>query len=210
MIRVVIADDHAVVREGIKRIIANASDMTVAGEASDGKELLAKLEGGDCDVVVMDLAMPGLSGLELLQELRQRNPTLPTLVLSMYPEDQYAVRAVMAGAAGYIHKGDPPEELVTAIRTVVTGRRHITAKVAERLASHVDTVSPKLAHESLSNREHQVLCLIASGKRVSDIASELSLSVKTVSTYRSRILEKLSLRHNAEITRYAMQHGLVE
>lgn len=210
MIKVLIADDHAVVREGIKRIIADLSDMAVTAEANDGEDLLAKLDGGDCDVVLMDLAMPGMSGLEVLQKVRERSPTLPVLVLSMHPEDQYAVRTVMAGAAGYIHKGDPPEELVAAIRTVAAGRRYITAKVAERLASHVDTASPKPAHESLSNREHQVLCLIASGKTVSDIALELSLSVKTISTYRTRILEKLRLRHNAEITRYAMQHGLVE
>jgi DNA-binding NarL/FixJ family response regulator len=210
MIRVLIADDHAVVREGIKRIIADAADLTVRAEAENGQDLLAKLKAGDCDVVLMDLAMPGMPGLEVLEEIRRQRPRLPVLVLSMYPEDQYAVRTLMAGASGYIHKGSPPDELVAAIRTVAAGRRHITAEVAESLASHVDTVSPKPPHESLSNREYQVLCLIASGKSVGDIAGELSLSVKTVSTYRSRILEKLGLRHNAEITRYAMQHGLVE
>ena len=210
MIRVLVADDHAVVREGIKRIISSAGDMTVAGEANDGKELLTKVTAGDCDVVLMDLAMPGTSGLEVLQEIRRQSPKLPVLVLSMHPEDQYAVRTLMAGASGYIHKGHPPNELVSAIRTVAAGRKYITAEVAESLASHVDMVSDKPPHESLSNREYQVMCLIALGKSVSDIGRELSLSVKTVSTYRSRVLDKLGLRHNAEITRYAMKHGLVE
>ena len=210
MIRILIADDHAVVREGIKRIIADIGDITVAGEAADGRELLAMVANDAWDVILMDLAMPGLPGLEVLQDIRSRKPKLPVLVLSMYPEDQYAVRTLMAGASGYINKGTPPDELVTAIRTVAEGRRYITAAVAQSLASHVDTVSAKPPHESLSNREHQVMCLIAAGKSVGDIAEELLLSVKTVSTYRSRILQKLRLRHNAEITRYAMQHGLVE
>lgn len=210
MIKILIADDHAVVREGIKRIIADTGDMTVAGEAADGRELLAKVMAGDWDVVLLDLAMPGMSGLEVLQDIRRRNPRLPVLVLSMYPEDQYAVRTLMAGASGYIHKGGPPNELVTAIRTAISGRRYITSEVAEKLASHVDAVSNKLPHEGLSNREYQVLCQIASGKSVSDIAQGLSLSVKTVSTYRRRVLEKLELRHNSELIRYAIKHGLVE
>jgi two-component system invasion response regulator UvrY len=210
MINVLIADDHTVVREGIKRIIADQVDMTVAGEAATGPELLAKALGGRWDVVLMDLAMPGSAGLEVLQELRRARPQLPILVLSMYPEDQYAVRALMAGASGYVHKSTPPDQLIAAIRTVLSGHRYVTAEVAESLAAHVDAVSAKPPHQSLSNREYQVMCLLARGKSVSDIARELSLSVKTVSTFRTRILEKMRLHRNAEITRYALQHGLIE
>lgn len=210
MIKVLIADDHAVVREGIKRIITDADGMTVAGEAVDGRELLTKVATGEWDVVLLDLAMPGMSGLEVLQEIRQQKPEIPVLVLSMYPEDQYAVRTLVAGASGYINKGTPPDELVTAIRTVATGRKYVTADVAEYLATHVDSVSAKPPHENLSNREYQVLCMIASGKSVTDIAQDLTLSAKTVSTYRSRILEKLEMRHNSEIIRYAIKHNLVE
>jgi DNA-binding NarL/FixJ family response regulator len=210
MIRVLIADDHAVVREGIKRIITDAGDMTVAAEAADGPGLLDALAETLCDVVLVDLSMPGVRGLELLKQVRDCYPELPLLVLSMYPADQYAVRAIIAGASGYVNKAQPPTELVIAIRTVVSGRRHITPEVAELLALHLDRASARLPHQLLSNREYEVLCLIASGKSVSDIAAELALSVKTVSTYRTRILEKLHLRHNAEITRYALEHGLVQ
>ncbi len=210
MIRVLVVDDHAVVREGIKRIIEDAGDMTVAGEAADGRELLAMVADDLWDVVLMDLAMPGLPGLEALHDIRSRRPELPVLILSVYPEDQYAVRTLMAGAAGYVNKGRPPDEVVEAIRTVAAGRRYITPEVANSLAARVDKASAKLPHESLSNREYQVMCLIASGKSVGDIAEDLSLSVKTVSTYRSRLLEKLAMRHNAELTRYALQHGLVD
>jgi two-component system invasion response regulator UvrY len=210
MIRVLVADDHGVVREGIKRIIADTGDMVVAGEAVDGQDLLAKVAAGEWDVVLMDLAMPGTSPLEVLKEVRRQRPELPVLVLTMYPEDQYAVRTMMAGARGYVHKGSPPDELVKAVRSVVAGRRHVSSEVAQLLASHVNAGGEKLPHQKLSNREYEVLCLIASGKSVGDIAAELSLSVKTVSTFRRRILQKLGLRHNAEITRYALKHGLVE
>jgi DNA-binding NarL/FixJ family response regulator len=184
--------------------------MRVAGEAANGQELLASVTADGWDVVVMDLAMPGIPGLEVLEQIRRQKPHLPVLVLSIYPEDQYAVRAIVAGASGYMNKGTPPDELVAAIRTVVARRRYISPQVAESLAAHVDMVSAKPPHEALSNREYQVLCLIASGQSVSDIGRQLSLSVKTVSTYRSRVLEKLGLRHNAEVTRYAIKHGLVE
>lgn len=210
MIRVLIADDHAIVREGLKRIMADTPDIVVAGEASSGAELLRTARTGAWDVVLMDLALPDMSGLELLPELRRECPDLPVLVLSMYPEEQYAVRAVKAGAAGYVHKGNPPDELITALRVVADGKRYISAGTAACLAAHVDTLADKPPHEALSNREYQVLCLLAGGHRVSDIARELALSVKTVSTFRTRILEKLGLRHNAELTRYALQHGLVE
>jgi len=209
MIRVVIVDDHAVVREGLKRIIESAGDMTLVGEAASGEELLRELNGWPCDVVVVDLSMPGMPGLDVVREIRQRAPKLPVLVLSMYPEDQYAVRALTDGAVGYIHKGDPPAELVKAIRTAAQGRRYIT-EAAECLASHVDTTAERLPHERLSNREFQVFKLIAAGKRVSEIARDLSLSIKTVSTFRHRILEKLGMSHNIDIVRYAIKHGLVE
>jgi len=165
MIRVVIVDDHAVVREGLKRIIESAGDMTLVGEAASGEELLRELNGWPCDVVVVDLSMPGMPGLDVVREIRQRAPKLPVLVLSMYPEDQYAVRALTDGAVGYIHKGDPPAELVKAIRTAAQGRRYITEAVAECLASHVDTTAERLPHERLSNREFQVFKLIAAGKK---------------------------------------------
>jgi two-component system invasion response regulator UvrY len=169
------------------------------------------LIGGDAaDVVVLDLAMPGVPGLELLEDLRRRKPNLPILVLSMYPAEQYAVRAIRAGASGYINKARPPSELIAAIRTVAARKHYVDSETAESLASHVDATSAQLPHEKLSNREFEVVCLIAQGKSVSDIADQLALSVKTVSTYRSRILEKLALRHNAEITRYALRHGLVD
>ncbi|MBU0637296.1 MAG: response regulator transcription factor [Planctomycetes bacterium] len=210
MIRVLIADDHAVVREGIKRIIADLDDMEVVAEAADGAELLAAVTTSSWDVTLMDLAMPGLSGLELVEGLRRRAPQRPILILSMYPEDQYAVRALRAGAAGYIYKGNPPDEVIKAIRMVASGRRYITPEVAEHLAAHVDVAAEKLPHECLSNREHQVLCLMGSGKAVGEIADELGLSVKTVSTYRAHLLEKLGLRNSAEIIRYAIEHKLVD
>lgn len=210
MIRVVVADDHAVVREGLKRIIESAGDMTLVGEAASGDELLHELGRSPCDVVVIDLSMPGTPGLELLGELRRRMPQLPVLVLSMYPEDQYAVRALTEGAFGYVHKGDSPAELVKAIRTVAQGRRYISGTVAECLAYHVDATGQRLPHERLSNREFQVFRLIASGKSVTEIARELSLSVKTISTFRTRILTKLGLTHNVDIIRYAIKHRIIE
>ena len=210
MIKILIADDHAVVREGIKRIIADAGDMTVTAEANDGDDLLAKVRAGDCDVALMDLAMPGMSGLELLQEIRRQHPKLPVLVLTIYPEDQYAVRTLMAGASGYVHKGDSPAELITAIRKVAAGNRYITPKVAELLASHVDPMSSGRRHENLSNREYEVMCLVATGKSISEVAEQLLLSVKTVSTFRRRILDKLGLHNTAQIIRYAIENRLVD
>jgi two-component system, NarL family, invasion response regulator UvrY len=210
VIKVLVADDHAVVREGIKRIIADTEDISVTGEAADGPELLEMAGRGRWDVILLDLSMPGTSGLDALHQLRAQYPDLPILVLSIHPEEQYGVRALTAGASGYVQKTSPPADLIQAIRTVAEGRRYVTPAVASSLASRVDRLSPKLPHERLSNREFQVMCLIASGKSVGDIARELSLSVKTVSTFRGRILEKLKLRHNAEITRYAIRHGLVD
>lgn len=210
MIRALIADDHAVVREGIRRILEQAQDITVGGEAANGQRLLALVAKADWDVLIMDLSMPGLSGLEALREVRRQRPNLPVLILSMYAEDQYAVRALAAGASGYINKSSPPDDLIKAIRTVVSGRRYISPEVAECLASHVDESSAGAPHERLSNREYQVLRLIASGKSGKAIAQELCLSIKTISTFRRRVLDKLELRNNADIARYAVQHNLLD
>ncbi len=210
MIRVIIADDHAVVREGIKRILAGTQDIQVIAEAGDGPKLLAAIAAHACDVAVMDMAMPGMPGLEVLQEIRRIRSRLPVLVLSMYPADQYGVRALVAGAWGYLHKGDPPDQLLSAIRTVATGRRFLTDDLAQSLALHVDSASAKRPHELLSNREYQVFALLASGRSVTDAARELNLSVKTVSTFRRRLLEKLGVRRNADIIRYAIDHSLLQ
>lgn len=210
MIRVVIADDHVVVREGLVRILSDEHDMAVVGEASNAQELLAAVRKQRCDAVVLDISMPGKSGLEALQELKEEHPHLPVLVLSVYPEDQYAVRALKKGAAAYVTKESAREELVEAIRKVVTGGRYISPRLAEQLAVHVATDTEKPPHEALSAREYQVLCRIAAGKAMTEIAAELSLSTKTINTYRARILEKMSMKTNAELIRYALQHRLVD
>ncbi len=208
MIRVLIADDHPVVRKGLCLILAEADGIEVAGEASDAPETLGQLARTLVDVLVLDIGMPGRSGLELLQELRQSYPKLPVLILSQYPEEQIAVRAIRAGAAGYLNKESAPEQLVDAVRRVHQGRRFLTDTLAELLAVSVEGGSAE-PHQTLSDREYQVFRMIASGKTVSDIAVELSLSVKTVSTYRTRILEKMNLKNNSELTRYAIQNKLV-
>jgi two-component system invasion response regulator UvrY len=210
MIRILVADDHAVVREGVKRIVADTSDLVVAAEASQSQEVLSKVAARTCDVVLLDISMPGRSGLEILQQLKRAHPALPVLVFSVHPENQYALRAFKAGASGYLTKDSIPEELVTAIRKVERGGRYVSASLAEHLVLEVTTGSDKPPHASLSDREYQVLCLLASGKTVTEIAHELSLSVKTVSTHRSRILEKMRMKTNAELMHYAIRHRLVE
>jgi two-component system, NarL family, invasion response regulator UvrY len=210
MIRILVADDHAVVREGVKRIVADTSDLVVAAEASQSQEVLSKVAARTCDVVLLDISMPGRSGLEILQQLKHAHPALPVLVFSVHPENQYALRAFKAGASGYLTKDSIPEELVTAIRKVERGGRYVSASLAEHLVLEVTTGSDKPPHASLSDREYQVLCLLASGKTVTEIAHELSLSVKTVSTHRSRILEKMRMKTNAELMHYAIRHRLVE
>jgi len=210
MIRVVVVDDHAVVREGLKRIISENPGMAVTGEAGDGHEALKLIRGGACDVVLLDITMPNKSGLDVLKELRTEVPRLPVLVLSMHSEDQYAVRVLRAGAAGYLTKESAPAKLVQAIRKVVRGGKYVSPSLAEKLVSDLGTDTERPPHEILSDREYQVLCLIASGKTVSEIGAELALSVKTISTYRVRILEKLRMKNNAEITRYAIKERLVD
>lgn len=208
MIRVLIADDHPVVRKGLSLILRDADGIEVAGEADNAQQVIQFLERQAVDVLVLDIGMPGRSGLELLQDLRKSHPALPVLILSQYPEEQIAVRAIRLGAAGYLNKESAPEQLVDAVRRVHQGRKFLTPSLAELLALSIEGGGRK-AHEALSEREFQVLLLIASGKTVSDIAVELALSVKTVSTYRARILEKMGLKNNAELTRYAILNGLV-
>lgn len=210
MIRVLVADDHAVVRRGLVQILAEAPDMIVAGEASTGREVLQAVWKHDYDVLVLDIAMPEGGGLEVLQQLQTLKPDLRVLILSMYPEKQYAVRALKAGAAGYLTKESVPDELIAAIRKVARGGKYVSQALAEQLASELRGEVEKEPHETLSDREYQVMTLLAVGKSIADIATELSLSVKTVSTYRARILDKLNLKSTAEIIRYALERGLVE
>ncbi|HKN18781.1 MAG TPA: response regulator transcription factor [Dissulfurispiraceae bacterium] len=210
MINILIVDDHAVVRAGLRQIISGVSDMTVADEADSAFDALDKIRKKRYSMVVLDISMPGKSGLDVLKEIRSEHPKLPVLMLSMYPEDQYAVRALRSGASGYMTKDSAPNELVTAIRTVAGGRKYISSDLAERLAFNLDVDMKKEPHEILSDREYQVLCTIASGKTISEIADQLSLSVKTISTYRSRILEKMQLKNNAELTNYAIRNHLVD
>jgi two-component system invasion response regulator UvrY len=210
MIRALIADDHAVVRQGLRQILQETSDMQVTGEASTGPEALDRARGDSYDVVVLDITMPGRSGFEVLKELRVEQPGLPVLVLSMHAEEQFAVRLLKAGASGYLNKESAPEELVKAIRKVVSGGRYVSPTLAEKLAFEIDAGSDKLAHETLSDREFQVMRMMASGKTVKEIAAELSLSVKTISTYRARILAKMNLHTNAELIHYAITNQLVE
>ncbi|MGE5301179.1 MAG: response regulator [Acidobacteriota bacterium] len=210
MIRILIADDHRIVREGLKQILAETPDMIVVDEASNGQEVLGKVWENDYDVVLLDISMPGRSGLDILKQLKNERPKLAVLVLSMYSEEQYAIRALRAGASGYMTKESAPDELIEAIRKVSTGRKYISPTVAEKLAVSLEANDERPAHENLSDREYQVMCMIASGKTIKTIAGELSLSVKTVSTYRTRILEKMRMKNNAELTHYSIQNRLVE
>jgi two-component system, NarL family, invasion response regulator UvrY len=210
MIRVLIADDHAVVRRGVRQILEETSDIEVAGEAASASELWPKVREGRFDAVVLDVNLPGRSGLELLGDLKRERPELPVLILTVHSEEQYAVRALKAGASGFLTKESAPEKLVDAVRRIAEGRRFITPEVAEKLASSVARGDSGPLHESLSDREFQILKMIASGKTVSQIGRELALSVKTISTHRARLLKKMSLKTNSELTHYAIRNGLVE
>jgi DNA-binding NarL/FixJ family response regulator len=209
MIRILIADDHTVVRRGLQQVLADEHDMKVLGEAKNSQELLALARAQSADLVILDISMPGRNGLDILKELRKEFPRTAVLVLSMHPEEQYAVQALRAGASGYLTKETASEELVGAIRKAVGGGRYVSASLAERLALDLASDREKAVHERLSTREFQILCMIGSGKTVTEIADELALSVKTIGTYRARILEKMELRHNAEMIRYAIQNHLV-
>lgn len=210
MIRILVADDHIVVREGVKQILSNLEDIVVEDEAGDGQEALEKALRGDFDVILLDISMPGRGGLETLEDILKHKPRLPVLILSMHPEEQYAVRALRSGASGYLTKASAPQELIGAIRKVARGGKYVTASLAEKLAFELDSSSTKLRHETLSNREHQVMLMLASGKSVGEIAGELCLSVKTVSTYRTRIMEKMGMTKNAELTLYVVNNHLLD
>jgi DNA-binding NarL/FixJ family response regulator len=209
VIKILISDDHAIVREGLKQILAETADMVVAGEATNGHEVLEHIRREDWDLVLLDLAMPGKDGLETLKELKKEKPKLPVLVLSIYPEEQYAVRALKAGASGYLTKESAPEQLIAAIRKVSQGGKYISSSLAENLASHLEVDADKPVHELLSDREYQVMLMIASGKTVKEIADKMFLSVKTVSTYRVRALHKMEMKNNSAFTYYAIKHGLI-
>ena len=209
-IRVLIVDDHAIVREGLKRILADAPEFRVAGEAASGTEAIKLVHENRWDVMLLDISLPGANGLEVLRAVKEHAPKLPVLVLTMYPEDQYALRMLKAGAAGYLTKEGAPAQLVNAIRKVASGGKYISSAVAEKLAWELERKRQPATHEDLSNREFEILRYIASGKTVSQIAQDLHLSVKTVSTYRMRLLTKLNMKSNAELTHYAIKGGLVD
>ncbi len=210
MIGVLIADDHAILRRGLKEILEDDLQGAIYGEAGNAQQVLAEVQRYEWDLVILDITMPGRSGLDLLHDLKQLRPNLPVLVLSMHPEDQYAKRVLKAGAAGYMNKETAPEELVKAVGKVLSGGRYVSAALAEKLASDLSADTERLSHERLSNREFEVLRMIASGKTISQIAEELHLSVTTVSTHRARILEKMGMANNAELMRYAMRNGLID
>jgi len=210
-IRILIADDHAIVREGLKQILADSSDMTVAGEAENGNDAIKLARRCEAEVLLLDISLPDKSGIDVLKQVRKEAPRTAVLMLSMHREDQYAIRSLKAGAAGYLNKQSAPAELVGAIRMVASGRKYISPALAQELANQVGDENREVApHELLSDREYQTLIMIASGKTVSEIAAELALSVKTISMYRSRLLQKMKLRHNAELTHYAIKNRLVE
>lgn len=209
MIRILIADDHSIVREGLKQIIAETPDMIIAGEAVNGHDLILKIETDKYDVAVVDISMPDSHILDLLKQIRQIQPKLPVLILSMHPEDQYGVRVLKAGASGYLTKESAPTELIAAIRTVSCGKKYISANLAEKLIFALKNNDKKTPHEALSDREFQVFCMLAEGRPAKEIAAELYLSEKTISTYRSRILSKMQLKNNSDLIHYAVRNELV-
>ena len=209
MIRVILCDDHAVVRRGIRDTLSEAVDIRVVGEAGSYSEVRELLRSTPCEVLVLDLNLPGRGGLEVLASLKENDSPVKVLVVSMFPEDQYAIRCLRAGAQGYLNKAGNPGDLIQAVRTIAQGRKYVTADVAQMLVDNMSTPTSEALHDNLSERELQTLLKIASGKRLSDIAEELMLSPKTVSVYRARVLEKLKLSNNAELTVYAIRNGLV-
>ena len=210
MITVLIADDHGLIREGLKKVLREASDMEVAGEAQDVPDLLEHLQKKPVSVLVLDISLPGRSGMDALQEIKEKHPNMPVLILSVHPEELFAIRALKAGAAGYITKDSAPQELIQAIRKVVDGGKYVSPSLAEKLATEVKKPSDVPLHETLSNREYQILRLIATGKPPREIANELMISVNTVNTYRTRMLEKMNMKTDAEIIRYAIENRLIE
>ncbi|MCP4726317.1 MAG: response regulator transcription factor [bacterium] len=209
MIKVLIADDHTLVREGIKQILSETRNISVEGEAKDGHEVLERIRENHYDVLLLDMAMPGRNGLDILEDIKRTHPDIAVLVLSMYPEEQYAFRVLKLGASGYMTKETASLELIAAIEKVAGGGKYITSSIAEKLAFNLEKDTSLKPHERLSNREFQTLCLIGAGKTVSDIAVELSLSVKTISTYRERILDKMEMKSNSELMFYVIKNNLI-
>lgn len=210
MIKILIIDDHAIVREGLKQILVETPDLEVASEANNGQEALERLRAGHLDLVVLDISLPGTNGLVVLQQIKNQFPEVPVIILSIHAEEQYAMRALKAGAAGYLTKETAPQELVTAIQKVAGGGKYVSPSLMERMVSDLGKDLKKALHETLSDREFQVLCMIATGKGLTEIAEDLNLSVKTVSTHRTRMLKKMHLKNNAEMIHYAIRHGLVK
>lgn len=209
MIKLLVVDDHAIVRKGIQQIIAETTDIVVSAEARNGQEVMEKVAKNVYDLVLLDIAMPGRDGLEVLKELKKQRPKLAVLMLSMYPEEQYAIRALRSGASGYLTKESAPDELIAAIRKVSSGGKYISSSLAERIAHKLGNYSDAPVHEQLSDREYQIFIKLASGKSLTEIGDELALSAKTVSTYRARLLLKMNMKSNAEITRYAIENKIV-
>jgi len=209
MLNILIADDHAIVRKGLIQVLEDFSEINRIDEAENGFEVEEMVRENHYDLVILDLSMPGRGGLDTLKQVKIDNPLLPVLILSIHPEEQYAVRLLKAGASGFLNKASAPEELVSAIKKVVSGGKYISSSMAEHLASEIEKDSTNMPHERLSDREYQVMLMIASGKTVSEIAQTLNLSVKTISTYRTRILEKMELENNAKLVHYALQQNLL-
>jgi DNA-binding NarL/FixJ family response regulator len=207
--RILIADDHALFRAGVRALLEDQTDWDVAGEAATGGEALRLMRDEEWDAVLLDISMPDRTGIDILRQIRPHKPNLPILILSMYPEDQYAVNLLRAGATGYLTKDTVPEQVIAALRTLLAGRKYISNEVAQLLANDVDGNGRPL-HSTLSEREFQIFCKIAAGKSVGDIAAELHLSNKTISTYRARVLEKMNLSSNADLTYYAIKNGLIQ
>ena len=210
MINILIVDDHRIVREGLARIIALELDMAVAGQAKDASEAIRLMSAANIDLVVLDIALPGMSGLEVIKDLKALKPTVRIIMLSMYPEERFAIKALKAGASGYLTKETAPEELINAIRMVHTGRSYITSFIAEKMIKEMQRPEEKAPHERLSQREFEVMCMIGSGKTIREISELLNLSARTVSTYRARILQKMDLRNNAMIMHYVLDNWLID
>jgi DNA-binding NarL/FixJ family response regulator len=210
MIKVLVADDHAVVRAGIKQLLAEAADIESVGEAGSGEEALVKIRASDWDVVLLDIAMPGQGGIQVLRQIKRERPNLPVLIFSVYPEDQYAINLLQAGASGYVAKDSELEQVITAIRKVAHGGKYASPALASQLVSELDKAPDRPAHRVLTEREFLVFCKLARGSTVSEIAASMCLSAKTISTYRARILEKMKMKTNAELTAYAVKNRIIE
>jgi DNA-binding NarL/FixJ family response regulator len=209
MIKILVADDHAIVRAGLKQYVSDTPDIIVADEASSGNEALNKALNNDYDIVLLDISMPELNGLDVVKQIKSQKPEMKILILTIYPEEQYAMRAIKAGASGYLTKDSAPQELIMAIRKVASGGKYISSSFAEKLAFSLNRDQARPLYQSLSDREYQIMCMIANGKRLNEIARDLSLSVKTVSSYRSRLLSKLNLKSNTDIVRYTLDNHLL-